>query len=177
MAINFDSLPKQNPYNTPIQIDSGYYRAIITKAQMYKTRDQSSEYLGVTSDLFDVTGKKVAAFFDRFQDSDKPLLQFKLGRFVICLGLNIAGTMELKDLAKIIPGKEYALEIEQQEWNNTTSPAVKIFGSEGYWPLSAFDELTGVQGASSVIAAPTDDDLPFMPETDPQFNAADAEDY
>ncbi len=168
MGINFDSLPTKNPFSVP---DIGIYKGVIVKAEMKQPKDPNKlEYLNLQVNLENAQGEKSGVVFDSQYDSDKKLLQYKLGRFVNALMLNLTGNVELKDLAKIILNIPFCVEITQEEhWKNPDEiqAVVKVIGSEIYWPLTempgvlaTWNEMNEVPGEEPPVAAgetnPTD---------------------
>lgn len=165
--INFDKVPDNNPYSVP---DEGYYVFKCINANMRSPKDPSKkDYLNVQMMLVDKTGKKAGTFFDNFFDSDASAILYKLGRFVKAINLNLTGNVELKDIAKLLPGKEGVLEIEhRQDSRFPDDPTkiqaqVKLFGSECYWPTDQFKELVGEVDAAQI----PDEDMPFSMEDGP----------
>jgi hypothetical protein len=184
MPIDFDRMPTENP--TSALIPPGFYKAVVKDAKMGVAKSSGNPQLTVRFDLFDILGRKAGTLFDRFQESDKPLLMFKLNRFVMGLGLTFKGSVELKDIGKVAIGRQCALEIEHQQDSrfkddpSKKQAAVRVFGSDAYWPISEFAELAKMNpetppAAPAGAAQAEEEDEPFNPPSE-EIDAADAED-
>lgn len=191
MAINFNTLPKDNPFSVP---DSGYYKFKIIKAEMKTPGEQAKNqkpYLNMTLALINAAGVKAGNIFDALRDSDQQVQLFKLGRFTEAIGLHLTGNVELRDLAKLVVNKEGITEIENSEdFRDKDKPVhdrrrqaqVKIFGSDAYWPLTEWDAL--VPDAAAAVAddgpAPWDEEFTgedaIVPTLTPPAPAADTAD-
>lgn len=99
--INFQELPTSAPNALP---PAGVYGYRIVNAKM--RQGSSSEYLEVEAELYDKEGHKVYKLYDRIFDSPNNIPRYKLSRFIKALQLPIVGDFYLKDLTKIIIGKE-----------------------------------------------------------------------
>lgn len=120
MAINYDALPTEAPVTL---LENGKYPMTIKKAEM--KAGNNGDYLVVTFGV-DAGGN----VYDNFFDSDKPLPRYKLGQLIRATKIQLHGTFELKDLAKIIVNKR-------------VMGAVKKEQNEGYAPrnvIDAFDD-------------------------------------
>ena len=62
--------------------------------------------------LKDKTGKNAGTIFDNITESEHSLVQYKLKRFLIALGVNFSGTFELKDVQKVCAGKEIIVDVK-----------------------------------------------------------------
>ena len=113
MAINFSGLPTQRPNALPA---TGTYYATIDSAEMKQGQDPTKPpYLNIALSLKDKQGKACGKIFDMLAESDKELVQYKIARFLIALGLDKLGTFELVDLVKIIKGKQLIVDVKQEE--------------------------------------------------------------
>ena len=150
MAINFDELPKTNESAFTV-LENGTYRCKIKDAKIPTDKD----YLVVT---FAVTGNngQTTTIFDNFFDSEKPLPRFKLAQLIRALKIPLTGSFELKDLPKIIVGKELMAAIKQEQ-------------NEGYQArnvINAFDDDIFSPVTQAVSATPpSDGDVPFSTGT------------
>ena len=165
--VNFDKIPDNNPFQIP---DKGYYLFKCVNANMRQPKDKNKKsYLNVQMSLVDKNGKKAGTFFDNFFDSSSSAVLYKLGRFINAIGLNLTGDVDLKDIAKLVPGKEGVLEIDHQQDSRfpddptKVQAQVKLFGSECYWPSDQFKSLVG----ESAAAPDSDEDVPFDLEDGP----------
>ena len=176
MPINFDNIPGSASTIVP----EGLYRAVVEKAEMRPAWDAADPFeLNVTMQLFDKTGKSFGRFFETFKDTEKTPHPFKIGRFIKACGLNLTGSVELKDIAKLITGKEVIVDISHYvKPDQSIKVQSNAFGSKGcYAPVTDFEALLGEDGAlPTSTTAPgltvdelLDEDLPFAPPTDNEF--------
>lgn len=101
--INFEALPKDKPSQSNIK--EGRYTATIFDAKMQVSKTTGAEYLNVsfkTSDGF---------VNENYFDSDKQFLQWKLGQLLIACNVKLSGEGTLKDIAKVIKGKEVIIDV------------------------------------------------------------------
>lgn len=165
MAINFDALPDKGP---SFVLPDGYYKGLIAEAPvMRKGKESGKEYLSVVWELTDANGKKRGKFFDRYMESDKPALMYKLQRLIVATKLPIEGNFELADLGKILKGRSAVLNIivtKDQRGNETND--LKLFGSDILYPIEEFASLVYGKDAAAAQKDPetviNDDDLPIM---------------
>jgi hypothetical protein len=163
--INFDSLPDGNPN---LGVDAGFYYATIEKAEMRNPKDATKKpYLNLQYQLQQKDGKGAGKLFDIITESDASIARFKLKRFIQALNLPISGNFELKDLAKIVPGKKFIVEIGKDKNNNNKS-VVDVFSNEIFYPLS---------DAAEVFGETTGADIPFVFEPDGQDAAPTDSDH
>lgn len=159
MAINFDQLPNSKPNAIP---PKGPYYALIEKAEMRQPKDEDKRpYLSLAYSLKNKDGVSQGKLFDILSESDSDIPRYKLQRFITALQIPITGSFELKDLAKIVPGKSFIVDVIEDKRSDRPQATVDVFSGEIYYPLSE---------ASAVFGDPTDDTVPF------EFNASDAED-
>lgn len=165
MGINFNALPKESGSG----MKPGPYHCKVVDVKMRdpkqpedQTAPRKKQYMQLTYELYDINGNKKGKMFDSFFDSDAQALQYKLGRLNYAAQLNLTTEIELKDLSKLMPGKEYVVITKKQIDNRTKEEngflEADLFGSEIFFRLDEFAEVAG----------PADDDLPFA--------ATDAED-
>lgn len=166
--INFNSLPTDKPNALP---ESGTYYATITSAEMKQGKDTTKPpYLNICLSLTDSTGKACGKVFDILAESDKELIQYKIARFVIALGLEKLGSFELVDLVKVIKNKKLIVDIKQEEPKDgyPAKAVVDVFSGSIYYPISEASEIFG----SSNVPTNTQTN----PENDLTINASDAAD-
>lgn len=156
MAINFNALPSDKPFNVP---EAGTYYATIESAEMKQGKDLSKPpYLNLKYKLKTVDGKNAGTIFDIIAESEHNLMQYKLKRFLLAIGLSFEGEFELKDIAKLCVGKEIIVDTKVEKDNQDRDRAVvDIMLNEIYYNISEAKEVFG--------------DL-----ADNQINASDAED-
>lgn len=167
MAINFDALPQDRPASGNL-LAVGFYKAKVVKAEMKTPKNGGTDYLELTLDLTDGNGKACGKFWERLFDSDKDLIRYKLMRFLYAIDADLAGsTFELKDLAKIVPNKEFIIDIGLDE-KNERGPRnqTEVFKNEIFYRKNEWAALHG--GAEIAAADAADADLPFNmnPEDD-----------
>jgi len=140
MAINFDSLPNEKPINLP---NPGQYYFTIERAEMKAPKDANKpDYLNMQLSLKTPEGKSAGKIFDIMTESDHEAVQYKIQRFIKALDIPISGTFELKDLSKIVTGKQGIVDITHKEDENyPTKAVVDIFSGDIFYPLSQASEL------------------------------------
>lgn len=152
MAINFDSLPGNKPYSVP---PAGTYYATIESAEMKQGKDASKPpYLNLKYKLKTQDGKSAGLLFDIIAESEHSLMQYKLKRFLIALGISFEGEFELKDISKLCVGKEIILDtkIEEGTDGKQSRAVVDLFTNEIYYNISEAKEIFG-ESVSDVINA------------------------
>lgn len=164
MAINFDSLPTEKPQGS--LYEKGFYKGTIVKAEMRTPRNGNQDYLSITYDVTNKDGSAKGKFWDNLFDTDKDIPRYKLGRFINALGLELTGTFELKDLAKIVVGKTLVIDMGLNEKGDRPQNEVEIFKNEIFYPLREWASLVGVP----------EDFTTDLAEEDSPFTAEDAQD-
>lgn len=151
MAINFDELPKTNESAFTV-LENGTYRCKIKEAKIPNGKD----YLQV---IFAVTGNngQSTTIFDNFVDSDKPLPRFKLAQLIRALKIPLTGSFELKDLPKIIIGKELIAAVKQEQNEGYSARnVINAFDDEIFYPATqAVDALSPANGDVPFDTTPT----------------------
>lgn len=136
MAINFDALPQEKPAGAIIP--KGQYKATIEKAEMKQPKDTSKPpYLNMLFALTDKeSGAPVGKLYDMLSESESTYVMYKIGRFLKALELNLGATFELKDLAKLITGKELLVDVMVDEKSEPNRSVVDIFSGEVFYPVN-----------------------------------------
>jgi len=167
MGINFDKAPDTNPYGL---IPEGIYRFEIVKAELKPPANKDKKaYINMQIKLFDGANNKKGTLFDKIFDSDAPALLYKLKRLVRAIKVPLSGEVELKDLAKILPGKKGTLEVTQQpdsrfpDDRTKDQAAVKLFGSECFW---TWEEYAGLVATDSDTVPAEEEEMPFSVEAE-----------
>ena len=147
MAISYDALPSTRPSNT---LPKGYYKATILNAEMKTSKTTHNDYLSLTYDLRDANGNG-GKLYDMQFDSEKEFLRYKLGRFLTALNLNLQGSFELKDLCKLVKGKQLIVDvtIEDAKDGNPERNVINSFEHEIYYNISEWASLTGAAEAKA----------------------------
>lgn len=156
MAINFDALPSDKPFSI---VQPGTYYATIDTAEMKQGKDTSKPpYLNLKYKLKDVTGKNAGTLFDIMAESEAPLMQYKLKRFLKAIGIAFEGEFELKDIQKLCVGKEFILDtkIEEGTEGRQDRAVVDLFTNEIYYNLSEAKEVFGETAVTKNIINATD---------------------
>lgn len=155
MAINFNNLPKDKPAGTGFPVvPDGHYIATVKTAVMKKSTTSDNTYLEIQLACISEDGKHSAIVFDKLFDSDKGLLQYKLGQFIRGIQVNLQGEFTLADLAKVIIGKRLIAVLKTVE-NTGYAPRneVNAYDDNIYLPLTL---------ANAPTTHPADNsDLPF----------------
>lgn len=173
--INFSSLPTNKPNSLP---ESGTYYATIDSAEMKQSKDPTKPmYLNMGLALKDKYGKSCGKIFDILAESDKELIQYKIARFLIALGLDKLGSFELADLVKVIKNKQLIVDVKQEEAKDgyPAKAVVDVFAGSIYYPMSDATEIFGT--AAPVKETPAATTLSVVDDTDDlTINASDAAD-
>lgn len=151
MAISYDALPSSRPSST---LPKGFYKATILNAEMKLSKTTNKEYLSLTYDLRDANGNG-GKLYDMQFDSEKEFLRYKLQRFLTALNLNLQGSFELKDLCKLVKGKQFIVDVtvEEPKDGNPARNVINSFEHDIYYNISEWAALTG---------ATTEEPLPFV---------------
>ena len=145
MAINFDALPKEKPTGSLSVPTAGFHGVTIETAEI-KTASSGNDYLELKLKLD--SGEVV---YDRVMESDKPALQYKLGRLLTACKIPLVGALTLKDLGTVIKGKKVVADITvkpdtyQREKGNADAmkAEVDIFSNDVFYPIEELAALTG----------------------------------
>ena len=139
MAINFDKLPAGKP-NGNATITEGRHLAVIEKAEM-ATSKEGNKYLKVTLKTKD--GSFVS---ENYFDSDKPFLQYKLGRLLKSTNVVLEGTGSLEDVAKLVKGKKVTIDV--------------VLNDRGYGSLDYSDNKEGIYSRDEVVTEEVEVETP-----------------
>lgn len=157
MAINFDSLPGNKPFSVP---EPGTYYATIESAEMKQGKDATKPpYLNLKYKLKNRDGKAAGIIFDIIAESEHSLMQYKLKRFLLALGIQFEGEFELKDISKLCVGKEIILDtkIEEGKDGRQSRAVVDILTNEIYYNISEANEIFGVNASDVINASDAED--------------------
>ena len=144
MAINFDALPKDKP-NGNSTVTEGRHLAQVFKAEM-TTSKEGNKYLRVTFKT-----KDGGFVNENYFDSDKPFLQYKLGRLLKATKVVLEGTGTLEDIAKVIKDKKVTIDV--------------VVNDRGYGGLDYSDNKEGIYSRDEVVTeeieveSPVDDEI------------------
>jgi hypothetical protein len=169
MAINFDALPQSNPFGTP---NPGLYLAKIEEARMKQGKDtKKPPYLNVKYSLTKHNGESGGTLYDIISESDSQVVQYKLGRFLRACNIPLQGTMELKDIAKLVQNKTIVVDVALDDKAERPRAQVDLFSNEAYYQAGEFEEIYRLlhpsEYMSDVAAVPdtvTSEEVPFIDE-------------
>lgn len=172
--LNFSQLPQSNPYANSLP-DAGVYRAKITEAEMRKPKTDATkpDYLNLKLSLFNKDGSDAGTVYDIISESDSQLVQFKAARFVRACGIPLVGSMELRDLAKLVVGKQIVVDISHDKRSDTPRAQVDLFSREAYYLPTEYDTIYAIANpapateeeqadfVASNASAVSDSEIPF----------------
>lgn len=140
--MNFDALPKDKPNQNSVA--DGRYTAKVFKTEMRTGKDSNAEYLNVSFKI-DNGGFVNENYFD----SDKPFLQYKLGRLLNACKVTLSGEGTLRDVAKVIKDKVVIIDVAV---NDRGYGALDYSGNnEGIYPVDATPAPTATVQASPEV--------------------------
>ena len=137
--INFNTLPDENTGSNSI-IPKGKYLAKIVKSEM-KTPKQDNgpkpDYFSAECDITDpASGTAMGKFWINLYESSANLCQWQLKKFIEALRLPIEGEFELKDLTKMVNGKELLVDIKiDQDNRGNDRSVVDINAGDCFYPI------------------------------------------
>ena len=74
-------------------------------------------------------------------ESDNEVVMFKMGRFIRACGIPLQGTMELKDIAKLIQNKTIVVDVTVDTKSERPRAQVDLFTREAYYTVDEFEEI------------------------------------
>lgn len=146
MAIDFNTIPEERPASGS-DIAKGQYLAKIIDASMQPAQDPNKPmYLQNVLEITDPGTKEVLGrVYDKITESTNKFALYKLGRFLKACQLNLQGKIELKDLAKVVPGKTFKVDITVEEKEGYAKRSVvDIFSGDIFYPLVEATSATPV---------------------------------
>ena len=125
--INFDTLPGTKPSMGNV-IPKGNYLATVVTAEMKQPKDETKpEYFNAECDITDtISNTPMGKFWIRLFESEAPLPQYQLRRFIEAIGLQITGEFELKDLTKIVKGAQLRVDLMPEERKDGNFSGFKV---------------------------------------------------
>lgn len=152
--ISMNSLPTEKPSMGAV-IPKGQYIAKIKKAEMKQPRDETKPmYFTAECDITDpISGISMGKFWINLFESEAPLTRYQLSRFIQALALPITGEFELKDLTKMVNGKELKVDICPEDTKGKGEPqrSVVDITAECFYPVQS----PTLQAAEEVFAEAT----------------------
>lgn len=147
--IDMNSLPSEKP-STGAIIPKGQYLAKIKKADMRQPKDDTKPmYFTAECDITDpVSGTPMGKFWINLFESEAPLTRYQLSRFIKALNLPIQGQFELKDLTKMVNGKELKVDICPEDKPEPQRSVVDI-SAQCFYPVNE----PAMQAAEEVLTA------------------------
>ena len=147
MTINFNSLPTEKPTMGTV-IPKGHYHAKIRKAEMKSPKKAGRpDYFSAECDITDpVSGTAMGKFWINLFESEAPLVRYQLSRFITALRLPIQGEFDLKDLTKMVNGKELEIDIQPEERDDNKPPQRSILdiSNECFYPVGIMEAAEAV---------------------------------
>ena len=156
-TISMSTLPKEKPSMGTI-IPKGHYNAKIKKAEMRQPKDENRPmYFSAECDITDpVSGTEMGKFWINLFESEAPLARYQLSRFITALNLPIQGEFELKDLTKMVNGKELEVDICPEDKPDPQRSVVDIT-AECFYPknniLQTAEEVFSTQDQAPPVMA------------------------
>lgn len=140
--MNFDALPKDKPNQNSVA--DGRYTAKVFKTEMRTGKDSNNEYLNVSFKI-----NNGGFVNENYFDSDKPFLQYKLGRLLNACKVTLSGEGTLRDVAKVIKDKVVIIDVAV---NDRGYGALDYSGNnEGIYPVDATPAPTATVQASPEV--------------------------
>ena len=170
MAINFDELPSSKPN---LLIEKGCYKLKVESADMKTPKDPSKpQYLNIRYSVSDRNGKKLGFIVDIITESEANLARYKLGRFIKALELPLTN-FELKDLTKVIVGKELYGDITVEENQQYGSKSIiDALSAEIFYSVAEKEN-----GTSEPEAVFSDEATPFDTDFKDNSNTESSDEY
>lgn len=170
--INFDTLPNSKPAMGNV-IPKGNYLATIVKAEMKQPKDETKPmYFSAECDITDpVSNTKMGKFWLRLFESEAPLIQYQIKRFIQAIGLQISGEFELRDLTKIVNGAKLMVDLMPEERKDGREPqnTVVDISAECFYPVGEVKNAESttneeiIEAATEILSADTP--APTMPSS------------
>lgn len=173
MKLNFDQLKTDNPFGLP---EAGYHHAVISSAEVKKTK-AGKTYISTKFDLVShPDGKTYKGFEDNhYIESDSDFVEFKWGRFITVLDLNLTGELEANQVVKILPGRKLGVAIrhneEEYKGTKTMKAQVDVF-KNGYFHQEEFAAMI-----KNTVADSEDEATPDTPESPADGTEFDPNDF
>ena len=141
--INMNSLPGEKPSMSNI-IPKGMYHAKIIKSTMKPSSTIGKpDYLSAECDISDpVSGTRIGKFWINLYESEADLVRYQLRRFIEAIDLKISGDFELKDLTKMINGRELMVDIKPEDRKDGKAPqrSVVDIDAECFYPVTQLNK-------------------------------------
>ena len=145
MPINFDGLPQDNPFALP---ENGLYKGHIAAAEMKTPKPKiidgvsttGADYLNLKIELFDENNDKKGVIFDILSESESSVVQYKIGKFAHATGLPKSGSMELRDIAKLVNGKDIGVDVVIDKKSDQHRAVVDVFSGGVYYTIPEYKE-------------------------------------
>ena len=176
--IQFDRLPQDNPFALPAP---GLYKGQITETEMRAPKaaaadgSKKPDYLNLKIVLTDINGTNRGSFYDIIAESTSSIAQYKLSRFLRACGIPLVGSMELKDLAKIVKGKTIVVDVNHDKPTNGNNPKAQIdvFSHEAYYTPDEFVQVYNIINGGVAADGQINEGLADVADEEIPFDAAD----
>ena len=159
--INFNELPKDKP-GVGAVIPKGYYLAKIEKAEMKIGKNENNPpYLNLQLGITDPASRSpMGKIWVILTESPKDFPRYQLRRFLEAVKLNTLESFELKDLTKLVVGKEMYVDIMPEERDDGKEPQRSVLDISGsiFYPINTEDTSF--------------DQAPVIPENTPYSEAS-----
>ena len=136
--INFNELPKDKPGVGAI-IPKGNYIATIEKAEMRVGKNENNPpYLSLQLGIKDpASGTPMGKVWAILTESPKDFPRYQLRRFLEATKLDSLESFELKDLTKLVVGKEILVDIMPEERTDGKEPQRSVVDVSGdlFYPI------------------------------------------
>ena len=154
--INMNSLPTEKPSMSAV-IPKGQYLAKIVKAEMKQPKEEAKPmYFSAECNITDLaSGTDMGKFWINLYESEAALCRYQLSRFIQALNLPIQGEFELKDLTKMVAGKELKVDIQPEDKPEPQRSVVDI-SAQCFYPVTD----PRLQAAEEVLSATTTEQTP-----------------
>lgn len=162
MAINYDSIPDEKPAMNSFLIPKGNYKAKVEEAKMIPPKSGGKEYLQMTAEVYGEDGAPMPGkVWIKLFDSDKALPQYQVKRFTTAIGLELTGNVELSDIAKLVPGREFRVDLIEEERTDGKAPQNSIVDINAGDIFYAVDEDRKGEGSLPEMTVPSTGDAEY----------------
>ena len=167
MSINFDEINAAEGSGSAGK--SGRFLATIESAVMKAPKTPGRpDYLAITYNLMTLDGKKAGKFWDNITEPTSDIPKYKLKRFIEACEIKGLTNFELKDLAKIVPGKTIGIDL-MPDRNDPSKSVIDVFSGMIYYSEADMTETNPVEPTAA------DDLLDFEKQGIHGSDALDAE--
>ncbi len=158
MAINFDKLPDKKP--TSNRVMPGIYKFEVVKAEMRAAYDPADpDFLSINLKLSDMDNNHVGFINDKIVENPKPIVGYKISRFLRACDIDVEGSLELSDLAKLVVGAKGFVDVgEFTPEDKDPIAIVNLFDHDCYWTKKERKLVEDLMKPKSTLDAVEDDE-------------------